>query len=44
MGTRLFEDFQKKNISHKVGKARNLATNDEIVIAIPLKNSTGTKT
>ncbi len=42
MGTRLFEEFQKKNITLKVGGMRSAkpgSNSDEIIIAIPLKNS-----
>lgn len=42
MSIRLFEEFQKKNTSLKVGgfrTSKNAQASDEICIAIPLKNS-----
>ena len=42
--SKMFEDFQRKNKVQKVGKFRNEIPTTDIVIAIPLKNSTGSKT
>ncbi len=45
--SRLYDEFQKKNIASKVGGMKNFKSannsNDEICIAIPLKNSTNGK-
>ena len=44
MGTRLFEEFQKKNKAFKVGNLKSFRNkdaglSDEVCISIPLKNS-----
>ena len=45
MSVRLFEEFQKKNITLKVGGMKTAkaggpgGTGEEIIISIPLKNS-----
>lgn len=47
MGSRLFDEFQKKNTAFKVGGIKSFKKdqfgNEEVCIAIPLKNSTNGK-